>query len=102
MYLRKISEQILKGISEKVASGELEDAFTTIDQMSSGFKERKGAKPKVILRVEPGQADQKGESGEGEALQGHPTRTFKQKTCLCFPISFRAFYSKAPNNKIFL
>ncbi|KAJ7361730.1 hypothetical protein OS493_014370 [Desmophyllum pertusum] len=34
-------------------SGELEDAFTTIDQMSSGFKERKGAKPKVILRVEP-------------------------------------------------
>lgn len=42
--VRQKQEHILEVISEKVASGELEDASTTISQMSSGSKERKPSK----------------------------------------------------------
>lgn len=64
---KSISEQILELISEKVASGELEDASATIDQMGSGSKERKTARPKLRLTE---QADvPQGDSGDGMALE---------------------------------
>ena len=43
-----ISEQILKDISEKIESGELEDASETIGQMGKGFKQKKAGKPKSM------------------------------------------------------
>ncbi|XP_020631007.1 rRNA-processing protein efg1-like [Orbicella faveolata] len=61
-------EQILELISEKVASGELEDASATIDQMGSGSKERKTARPKLRLTE---QADvPQGDSGDESEEQG--------------------------------
>ena len=44
----KISEQIVKDISEKISIGELEDASETIGQMGKGFKQTKAGKPKSM------------------------------------------------------
>lgn len=67
----EIAEHILEVISEKVASGELEDASTTISQMSSGSKERKPSK--LRLADDGVQAKQKEGKSDGKAMP-HPFR----------------------------
>ena len=52
-------------ISDKVASGELVDASTTIDQMGRGSQEIKTERPKLRLTVKEEQDDQKEESEDG-------------------------------------
>ena len=51
----------------------MEDASATIDQMGSGSKEGKTARPKLRLTDEAEQADVQGDSGDGMALElkGH-------------------------------
>lgn len=59
----QISEHIHKVISEKVASGELEDASVTISQLSSGSKESKPGK--LRLMEEAGKSGQTEERDKG-------------------------------------
>jgi len=65
-------EQILKLISEKVATGELEDASTTINQMGSESKERKTTRPKLRLAEHAEQAGVEGDSGDESEEQDPP------------------------------
>ena len=67
LFLYVILEQILKTITKKVASGELEDASSTIGQMGSASKERKKKKSVLVLSDgEAEQADPNEDSGDGE------------------------------------
>ena len=62
------AEQILKVVSEKVASGELEDASTTIGQMSSGLKERKTSKLRLAEEAEQAEVEEKEEKNDGKTI----------------------------------
>lgn len=73
--VRQKQEQILQVISEKVASGELDDASKTIGKMSSGSKEGKAGKLK-LTKPENGQAVGKKERKEESEDESPPKLNF--------------------------